>query len=105
MESIAGYILKRDDVKLQGHLKLGPVLPNESAVKENRDDSKSLPGKPRVAIVQNHTEFAVIEVVCQCGNTIHIKCQYDSNLPAGEITQQPPTIENIEEKLETAEAG
>ena len=36
MESLAGYILKRDDVKLQGHVQLGTVQANESAAEGNR---------------------------------------------------------------------
>ncbi|MHC4636364.1 MAG: hypothetical protein ACYTBP_02085 [Planctomycetota bacterium] len=104
MESLAGYILKRDDVKLQGHVQLESAQANESAVKENKDNSGTPCGEPRVTIVQNHPEFAIVEVICPCGKTTHIKCQYDSNFPAKEIAQQPPATENIEEKLEKAEA-
>ena len=83
MESLAGYILKSDDVKLQGHVKLGPVQPNESAVEGNRGNFGNPCGEPRVTIVQNHHEFAIVEVTCTCGKTTYIKCQYDSDFPAG----------------------
>jgi len=33
---------------------------------------------PRVRIVQNHPQYAVIEVTCSCGKTTCIRCEYDS---------------------------
>ena len=79
MESLAGYILKRDDVKLQGHVQLGSVQADKSAAEGNIGNFENPCGEPRVTIVQNHPEFAVVEVTCDCGKITHIKCQYESN--------------------------
>ena len=37
---------------------------------------------PRVRLVQNHPEYAVIEVTCSCGKTTQVRCDYAAAAPA-----------------------
>jgi len=72
MERPTGHILKSNDVKLEGRFRLdvGQDIPNSANAK-----NATLP-PAEVRIVEDHPEFAVMEVTCGCGTRTHIKCQY-----------------------------
>lgn len=72
MEETAGHILKSDNVKLEGRFRLdtGQNAPNSS----NRRNVTLAPAQ--VSIVENHPEFAVMEVTCGCGAKTRIRCEY-----------------------------
>lgn len=44
----------------------------------------SVPGGPRARIVEQAGGSAVVEVICTCGRSIHLKCKYAH---AGEADQ------------------
>ena len=76
----AGRILKSNDVKLEGQfhldvMKTGSELPGQQVTASSA---------PQVRILENHTEYAVIEVTCSCGTTMSLKCEY-----AGAAAQAP----------------
>jgi hypothetical protein len=72
MVKTAGRILKSNDVKFEGrfHLDLAQVgsdLSKHQAVVST---------EPQVRVLENHPEYAVIEVTCCCGRKISLKCDY-----------------------------
>ncbi len=91
MESQIGHILKSNDVKLEGQFRLDAgQSPTGSA---NKTNVTSTPAQAR--IVENHPEFAVIEIICGCGAKTHIKCEYPDAKSVD--TNQDPNQKNIGE--------
>ena len=85
MEKATGRILKGDDVQLQGQLQLEvtQVAPGPSKGK-----NVAL-AAPQASILENHPEFAVIEIICSCGAKTHLRCEYaDVQSSAGQETDQ-----------------
>lgn len=74
MAKAAGQILKGDEVKLEGqfHLDVGPV---QSPTGGQKTTSPAL-AAAKALIVENQTEFTVIEVTCCCGMKTNLKCEY-----------------------------
>ena len=72
MKNAAGHILKGDAVNLQGsfQLDMGKIAPGPT---KNKNVTS---GVPQARIVENHPQFAVIEVTCCCGAKTHIRCDY-----------------------------
>ena len=80
MEKTAGHILKNNDVKLEGRFRLyAGQTPTGSA---NERNVTSVPAQ--VHIVENHSEFAVMEVTCGCGAKTHIRCEYTDAQSTGQ---------------------
>lgn len=67
MPEVTGYILKADQVELQGqfHLDIGQAGPSSPKLIT-----------PQARIVENHPEFAVMEITCCCGAKTYLKCEY-----------------------------
>lgn len=76
-------ILRGDNVRIQGWRTLGMGL--DLPGPENHRVSSPKQTK-RVAIVQNNPEFTLIEVTCNCGEKMHLKCTY---APAETLDQTP----------------
>jgi hypothetical protein len=77
MVRTAGRVLKSEDCKLEGkfHLDITQVglgLPKQTVTATSA---------PKVRMLENKPEYAVIEVTCSCGTTISIRCEY-ANEPA-----------------------
>ena len=72
MQSQIGHILKSSDVKLEGQFRLD-VDQNITASTNQKNVTLS---PAQVRIVENHPEFAVVEVTCGCGTKTHIRCEY-----------------------------
>jgi hypothetical protein len=72
MEKTAGRILKAEEVKLQGqyHLDIAQVSQNPAA------GSKIVSGTPRVRIVENSADYAIMEITCSCGTITQVRCEY-----------------------------
>ncbi len=85
MPKAAGHILKSDDVKLEGQFRLD-VAQAESQTGEPKEQSAAL-AAPQVRIVENHPEFADIEITCSCGIKTHLKCEYTDT----QTTEEPRT--------------
>ena len=76
----AGRILKSNDVKLEGQFLLDATDAGLDVPKQKIADSSA----PKVRILENHPEYAVIEVTCSCGTRMSLKCEY-----AGAAAQAP----------------
>ena len=72
MGKTAGRILKGNTVKLEGqfHLDLAQVETNSQKAQGVASAA------PHVRIVENRTEFAVMEITCSCGTRTYLKCEY-----------------------------
>ena len=72
MEKATGHILKSSDVKLEGrfHLDVGQIAQNLA------EGKKVASATPQVHVVENHPEFAVMEITCSCGTKTYIRCEY-----------------------------
>lgn len=79
MAAATGRILKSHDVKVEGQFQLN--LNNAGVNRPQQSNSAST--EPHVQITESQPEYAVIEVVCQCGSKIYIKCEY-GNIQAQE---------------------
>lgn len=85
MPKTAGHILKSDEVKLEGQFRLD-VAQVQSQTGGPKEQSPALTD-PQVRIVENHPEFADIEITCSCGIKTHLKCEYAGT----QITEEPKT--------------
>ncbi len=86
MEKTAGHILKGNDVKLEGRFRLEVGQTPTSLANERNVTSPPA----QVRIVENHPEFAVMEVTCGCGAKTHIRCEYTD----AQSTEQEPDQKN-----------
>ncbi len=66
-----GRILKADNVKLEGQVHLDVVQ-----VPAGPKGGNAVSATPQVRIVENHPEFAVMEITCFCGAKTHLRCEY-----------------------------
>ncbi len=83
MPKTAGHILKSDEVKLEGQFRLD-VAQVQSQTGGPKEQSPAL-ADPQVRIVENHPEFADIEITCSCGIKTHLKCEYAGT----QVTEEP----------------
>ena len=72
MINTEGRILKSNDVKFEGQIHLdagkgGMDLPRQTIAASSA---------PQVRISENHTDYAVLEVICSCGSRISVRCEY-----------------------------
>ena len=72
MEEAPGHVLKSNDIKMEGsfHLEVDHAVP----VQANTENAKL--AQPEVLVIENHPEFAVMEVTCRCGVKTQIRCEY-----------------------------
>ena len=73
MEKAAGRILKNHDVKMEGLFRLKAGQTSKSSGRKKSGEASS---PPQVRIVEKHPEFAVVEVICSCGEKTDIRCEY-----------------------------
>ena len=86
MQKAAGHILKGEEVKLEGQFHLDLAQTGTTAARPNQN--RIVHAAPNVRIVQNHPEFAIIEVTCSCGTKMNVKCEYaDTRAGQGTKTQ------------------
>lgn len=74
MESVT--VLKHQNVKAEGRYRL-PVRvsgagPSPAAVRPGAGPM----GTPQVKLVENTADYAILEVICGCGQSLFIQCQY-----------------------------
>ncbi len=72
MAITAGRILKSNEVKIEGRFRLntdqaGRCLPQQG---------NTISASPDVRILEQHPEYAVIEITCVCGGKTCVKCEY-----------------------------
>jgi len=72
MIKTVGRIIKSKDVKLEGRFLLDAAnLGSDSP----RPQAAAL-AAPQVRVLENHPQYAVIEVTCSCGRKMSLKCNY-----------------------------
>lgn len=71
MDQPLGRVLKAEDVQLQGtyHLTYGQSGGVPAAA------ANTVAG-PQVRMLEQHADYAVIEVTCACGTTSRVRCEY-----------------------------
>ena len=74
MDEAVGHILKSEEVKLEGRFQLDEV--QSQTAKGGPKERKEVSAIKQVSILENHPEFAVIEVTCCCGERIYLRCDY-----------------------------
>lgn len=77
MVRTSGRILKSDDVKLEGQYQLdlaqAGLSGGGSTPPQHRGGTLAA---PQVHILENHPEYAVVEVTCSCGTKMCLRCEY-----------------------------
>jgi len=86
----AGRILRSRNVKLEGCYQLDVI---GGPVTGGRNVKYAAGRTPKVRIAQKEDDFAIIEVVCGCGQTMQIRCNYAGAKPSA----QPARQENSQE--------
>ena len=86
MEKTPGHVLKSNEVKLEGRFRLEV----DQGVPRQAKAGNVMLAQPQVLVVENHPEFAVMEVTCRCGEKTHIRCEY----LGGHSTEQKPEQQN-----------
>lgn len=64
--------MKSDDFKLEGQFHLDIAQAGLDSPKQTMPASSA----PKIRMLENHPEYAVIEVTCSCGTIISIRCEY-----------------------------
>ena len=74
MAGTTRHVLKASEVRFEGvfHLDLGVGAASASA----RTGPGSAPARIRIA--ENHADYAIVEVICSCGKTTYVRCEYNS---------------------------
>ena len=81
MNTMAGQVLKADNVNMQGQyrLEVNPV-PSASPDPSSAAATSAVTGTasvgPQVRIVENCNEYAVLEVTCGCGQKTLVQCAF-----------------------------
>ena len=82
-------ILKSSDVEVEGQFQLDLGHACQGA-----PGSRSA-ATPKVRILENQNEFAVVEVICSCGRKTVVRCEYGNAASAA----------NTQSRLEQNDAG
>lgn len=65
-------ILKADEVEVSGVYSLGTGRSSSVTSQDVTGDQDS----PQARIVEQHPQYAVLEITCACGQTLQVKCDY-----------------------------
>ncbi len=76
MGRTAGRILKGDSVKLEGRVCIDAVRVPAGEQQAVPEEKNAVLATPQVCVVENHPEFAVMEITCSCGTKTHLRCEY-----------------------------
>jgi hypothetical protein len=72
MVKTATRILKSKNIKLEGRFQLDIGRTDSDLPKQAIEASAT----PQVRMLENHPDYAVIEVTCACGSKISVRCDY-----------------------------
>ncbi|MCK4913496.1 MAG: hypothetical protein KAI59_06575 [Planctomycetes bacterium] len=92
MKKSTGRILKNNDTKIEGRVQLNIIGANQKTPSK-RQDAADL--EPQVHITESNSEFALIEVKCSCGTTIHLRCEYAAMQNENKAADQTEQTEKI----------
>lgn len=71
MQKTVGHVLKSNQVQFEGRLQL--TLPSRGDRMANQAPASS---DQQVRIVENNSEYVLMEVTCCCGTKTYVKCEY-----------------------------
>jgi hypothetical protein len=91
MARISGRILKSDDVKLGGQFHLDPA--RGASAGGGPQNSSNVLAAPQVRVLENHPEYAVIELTCTCGTSTRLRCEYAGVPASGDAEAENSAIE------------
>lgn len=84
MSKTTRRILKAAQVSLNGPLQLSI----DSVAATPCEGHRSAPAGPTVRLVQNHPEYAIIEITCPCGRSTQVRCDYAAANPPAAVTEK-----------------
>jgi hypothetical protein len=67
-------VLKASKVRFEGTYYLG-LTPDDCASSDKRAGGSVA---SRIRIAENHADYAIVEVICSCGKTTYVRCDYNS---------------------------
>ncbi|MHC4843727.1 MAG: hypothetical protein ACYTFM_07370 [Planctomycetota bacterium] len=82
MEKTTSHIIKSSQVNLNGAFKLNTAGTIPQSARPTLKPSKPV-GPAQARVVEKNNEFAMVEVICTCGEKIPVKCIY-----ASQVTQE-----------------
>ena len=84
MSKTTRHVLKAAEVTLNGPLQLGidPVAAPPCT------GPRSAPASSTVRLVQNHADYAIIEITCPCGRSTQVRCDYAAASPPAAVTEK-----------------
>jgi hypothetical protein len=68
----ATRVLKAHEVEVSGIYSLATGRSSCQAAQ----DAAGVEGSPQAQIVEQHPQYAVLQVTCACGQTLQVKCDY-----------------------------
>lgn len=69
-------VLKADEVELSGTYSLATGRSSCPA----DEGTAEAQGSPQARIVEQHPQYAVLEITCACGQTVQVKCDYSQTM-------------------------
>ncbi|MCF7972272.1 MAG: hypothetical protein K9N55_00495 [Phycisphaerae bacterium] len=69
-------VLKADEVEVSGTYSLATGL----STRPGQQDTTEVLGTPQARIMEQHPQYAVLEITCACGHTMQVKCDYSQAL-------------------------
>jgi hypothetical protein len=76
MAKISGRILKSEEVEFDGRYYFGPGSTEIAGAGPQQKNVAVAPAQVR--ILQEHSQYTVLEVTCICGQKMHLRCEYAS---------------------------
>ena len=76
MVGTSGRILRGEDIILEGQYHLNARRTEIDRAEPQQKNVVSIPRQ--VCILENHREYAVLEVTCACGTKMRLRCEYAS---------------------------
>jgi hypothetical protein len=68
-------LIKNDQIRVGGTVRIGTG--EKSAPVRPLTPSGTVPHEPMQArIVESNTDYAILEIICSCGQKTHIQCNY-----------------------------
>ncbi len=79
MSQTTGKVLKVDQVKIDGSIRLSPGMaaaaaprPQTAAVQPVHSGAAA----PKAVIADSHNDHVIIEITCSCGRKMYLRCDY-----------------------------
>jgi len=84
MSKTTRHVLKASKVALNSPLRLSiDSVPGPSC-----EGSGHASGNSTVRLIQNQPEYAIIEIICPCGRSTQVRCDYAAANPSAAVTEK-----------------